>query len=230
MSIKENLNFIYQQISQTAIDSGRSPQEIKLIAVSKTKPIDMIKEASSAKQIAFGENYVQEALDKIRIMRKFKEIEWHFLGHLQKNKVKFCPGNFQWIHTVDSLELSQKIESRCALDNKIMNVLIQVNLSNESSKSGVRELDDVFRIAENILLCNFLKLRGLMTIPKPGLGEIKTRSVFEKIRKWKDRLEKEFNTSEVTELSMGMTADYKWAIREGATMIRVGSAIFGARD
>ena len=110
-----------------------------------------------------------------------------------------------------------------------MNVLIQVNLSKEDSKSGLYELDEVLKVAENISLGKFLKLRGLMTIHKPNLGEIETRKIFEKIRNWKDKLRVEFSNSEITELSMGMTADYNWAIKEGATMIRVGTAIFGSR-
>ena len=230
MSIKENLNSIQKKICQSATESGRSPQEIKLIAVSKTKPIEMVKEAISSNQIIFGENYVQEALDKIKKIGKIKEIEWHFLGHLQKNKAKFCPGNFQWLHTLDSIELSQKIEHHCTLNNKRMNVLIQVNLSKEYSKSGLKELADVQRVAEKIYLCKSLKLRGLMTIPKPDLGEIKTRKIFEKIRNWKEILQNDFKTSEISELSMGMTADYTWAIKEGATMVRLGTAIFGSRE
>ena len=230
MSVLENLNFVQKQINKTAIESGRSPHEIKLIAVSKTKPIELIREAFSVGQIAFGENYVQEALDKIKNFDCDQEIEWHFLGHLQKNKVKFCPDNFHWIHTVDSIELSKKLESHCALNNKIMNVLIQVNLSNEHSKSGLHEFEEVLRVAENISLGKFLKLRGLMTIPKPKLGEIKTRKIFEKIRNWRDKLRNEFSNLEINELSMGMTADYDWAIQEGATMIRLGTAIFGPRE
>ncbi len=230
MSIKEKLNSVKEKIIQSAIESGRSPHEIKLIAVSKKKPIEMIKEAISANQIIFGENYVQEALEKIKKIGKKQEIEWHFLGRLQKNKVKFCPGNFQWIHTLDSIELSQKIESHCTSNNKIMNVLIQVNLSQEDSKSGLKELSDVLRLAEKVSLCKSIKLRGLMSIPQPSLGEIKTRKIFEQIRNWKDILQNEFKTSEISELSIGMTTDYIWAIKEGATMIRLGTAIFGSRD
>ena len=111
-----------------------------------------------------------------------------------------------------------------------MNGLIQVNLSNEDSKYGLKEFDDVLKVAEKILLYKFLKIRGLMTIPKPNLGELKTRKIFEKMRNWKDKLKNEFNSSEISELSMGMTADYQWAIREGATIIRVGTAIFGSRE
>ncbi len=230
MSIKEKLNSVKEIITQSAIESGRSPHEIKLIAVSKKKPIEMIKEAISANQIIFGENYVQEALEKIKKIGKNQEIEWHFLGHLQKNKVKFCPGNFQWIHTLDSIELSQKIESHCTSNNKIMNVLIQVNLSQEDSKSGLKELSDILKLAEKVSLCKSIKLRGLMSIPQPNLGEIKTRKIFEQIRSWKDILQNEFKTTEISELSIGMTTDYIWAIKEGATMIRLGTAIFGSRD
>tara|TARA_B100000676_G_C17812323_1_gene698111 strand:+ start:68 stop:760 length:693 start_codon:yes stop_codon:yes gene_type:complete len=230
VSIKEKLNSVKEIITQSAIESGRSPHEIKLIAVSKKKPIEMIKEAISANQIIFGENYVQEALEKIKKIGKNQEIEWHFLGHLQKNKVKFCPGNFQWIHTLDSIELSQKIESHCTSNNKIMNVLIQVNLSQEDSKSGLKELSDILKLAEKVSLCKSIKLRGLMSIPQPNLGEIKTRKIFEQIRSWKDILQNEFKTTEISELSIGMTTDYIWAIKEGATMIRLGTAIFGSRD
>jgi hypothetical protein len=152
------------------------------------------------------------------------------IGHLQKNKVKFCPGNFQWIHSLESVELAKKLEARCALTNKNINVLIQVNLSQEESKSGLQEWDDILRLAESISDGQWLKFRGLMTIPAPNLGELTTRKIYEQIRKWRDKLQQEFDSPEITELSMGMTADYHWAIQEGATMIRVGTAIFGARD
>ena len=114
--------------------------------------------------------------------------------------------------------------------NKNINVLIQVNLSHEESKSGLQEWDDILRVAEAISAGQWLKLRGLMTIPAPNLGELKTRKIYEQIRKWRDKLRHELDSPEITELSMGMTADYHWAIQEGATMIRVGTAIFGSRD
>ena len=230
MSVKDSLVKVQQQITQAAIQSGRSPEEIKLIAVSKTKSVELIKEALAAKQTAFGENRIQEALGKIEVLRKSDQVEWHLIGHLQKNKVKYCPGNFQWIHSIESAELANKLESRCALINKDINVLIQVNLSREESKSGLQEWDDILRVAEAISAGQWLKLRGLMTIPAPNLGELKTRKIYEKIRKWRDKLRHELDSPEITELSMGMTADYHWAIQEGATMIRVGTAIFGSRD
>ena len=230
MSVKDNLALVQQQITQAAIQSGRTPEEIQLIAVSKTKPVELIKEALAAKQTAFGENRIQEAHGKIEILSNSPEIEWHLIGHLQKNKVKFCPGNFQWIHSVESVELANKLEARCALTNKNINVLIQVNLSREESKSGLQEWDDILRVAEAISAGQWLNFRGLMTIPAPNLGELKTRKIYEQIRKWRDKLQHELDSAEITELSMGMTADYHWAIQEGATMIRVGTAIFGSRD
>ncbi len=230
MSVKDNLALVQQQITQAAIQSGRTPEEIQLIAVSKTKPVELIKEALAAKQTAFGENRIQEAHGKIGMLSNSPEIEWHLIGHLQKNKVKFCPGNFQWIHSVESVELANKLEARCALTNKNINVLIQVNLSREKSKSGLQEWDDILRVAESISAGQWLKFRGLMTIPAPNFGELKTRKIYEQIRKWRDKLRHELDSAEITELSMGMTADYHWAIQEGATMIRVGTAIFGPRD
>jgi pyridoxal phosphate enzyme (YggS family) len=221
---------VQQQITQAAIQSGRTPEDIQLIAVSKTKSVELIKEALAAKQTAFGENRIQEALGKIEVLRKSDQVEWHLIGHLQKNKVKYCPGNFQWIHSIESAELANKLESRCALINKDINVLIQVNLSREESKSGLQEWDDILRVAESISAGKWLKLRGLMTIPAPNLGELKTRKIYEQIRRWRDKLQYELDSQEITELSMGMTADYHWAIQEGATMIRVGTAIFGSRD
>ncbi len=230
MSVKDNLALVQQQITQAAIQSGRTPEEIQLIAVSKTKPVELIKEALAAKQTAFGENRIQEAHGKIEMLSNSPEIEWHLIGHLQKNKVKFCPGNFQWIHSVESVELANKLEARCALTNKNINVLIQVNLSREKSKSGLQKWDDILRVAEAISAGQWLKFRGLMTIPAPNLGELKTRKIYEQIRKWRDKLQHELDSAEITELSMGMTVDYHWAIQEGATMIRVGTAIFGSRD
>ena len=230
MSVKDNLALVQQQITQAAIQSGRTPEEIQLIAVSKTKPVELIKEALAAKQTAFGENRIQEAHGKIEMLSNSPEIEWHLIGHLQKNKVKFCPGNFQWIHSVESVELANKLEARCALTNKNINVLIQVNLSREKSKSGLQKWDDILRVAESISAGQWLKFRGLMTIPAPNFGELKTRKIYEQIRKWRDKLRHELDSAEITELSMGMTADYHWAIQEGATMIRVGTAIFGSRD
>ncbi len=229
VSIKDNLTVVQQQLSQAATEAGRSPEDIQLIAVSKTKPAEMINEAVLANHTAFGENMVQEAISKMSALNNIDNIEWHLIGHLQKNKVKFCPGNFQWIHSIDSIELAKKLEERCALKQQNINVLIQVNLSQEKSKYGVQQLDELFQLAETLHAGQWIKLRGLMTIPAPDLGETSTRKLFEKLRMWRDQLQNELDAPEITELSMGMTADFQWAIQEGATMIRLGAAIFGSR-
>ena len=229
VSIKDNLAVVQQQLSQAATEAGRSPEDIQLIAVSKTKPAEMINEAVLANHTAFGENMVQEAISKMSALNNIDNIEWHLIGHLQKNKVKFCPGNFQWIHSIDSIELAKKLEERCALKQQNINVLIQVNLSQEKSKYGVQQLDELFQLAETLHAGQWLKLRGLMTIPAPDLGETSTRKLYKKLRMWRDQLQNELDSPEINELSMGMTADFQWAIQEGATMIRLGTAIFGSR-
>ena len=230
MSIKDNIAIVQQQLKQAAIQSGRTQEDIRLIAVSKTKSTEMILQALAAGQIAFGENRVQEALGKIEALTENPLIEWHLIGHLQKNKVKFCPGKFQWIHTLDSTELAEKLEARSAFAQKKINVLLQVNLSQEITKSGLHDWEDILQVSETILSGKWLKLRGLMTIPAPNIGETPTRKIYEKLRVWRDKLQQELDSAEITELSMGMTADFHWAIQEGATMIRVGSAIFGERN
>ena len=230
MPIKDNISIVQQQLKQAAIQSGRTPEDIRLIAVSKTKSTEMILKALAAGQIAFGENRVQEALGKIEALTENPLVEWHLIGHLQKNKVKFCPGKFQWIHTLDSTELAEKLEARSAFAQKKINVLLQVNLSQEITKSGLHDWEDILQVSETILSGKWLKLRGLMTIPAPNIGETPTRKIYEKLRVWRDKLQQELDSAEITELSMGMTADFHWAIQEGATMIRVGSAIFGERN
>jgi len=228
--IKDNISIVQQQLKQAAIQSGRTPEDIRLIAVSKTKSTELILQALAAGQIAFGENRVQEALGKIEALTENPLLEWHLIGHLQKNKVKFCPGKFQWIHTLDSTELAEKLEARSAFALKKINVLLQVNLSREITKSGLHDWEDILQVSETILSGKWLKLRGLMTIPAPNMGETPTRKIYEKLRVWRDKLQQELDSAEITELSMGMTADFHWAIQEGATMIRVGSAIFGERN
>ena len=227
--IKDNLALVRQNLRIATIEAGRSPDEIQLIAVSKTKPVPMIKEAVMANHYAFGENMVQEAINKISALNNINNVEWHMIGHLQKNKIKFCPGNFQWIHSIDSIALAKKLEDRCALKREKINVLIQVNLSQDKSKFGVQQLDELFKLAEILHAGQWLKLRGLMTIPEPDLGEAYTRKIFEKLRIWKDLLQQELVSPEINELSMGMSADFQWAIQEGATMIRLGTTIFGPR-
>ena len=164
VSIKDNLAVVQQQLSQAATEAGRSPEDIQLIAVSKTKPAEMINEAVLANHTAFGENMVQEAINKMSALNNIDNIEWHMIGHLQTNKVKFCPGNFQWIHSIDSIELVKKLEERCALKQQNINVLIQVNLSQEKSKFGVQQLVELFQLAETLHAGHWIKLLSLIHI------------------------------------------------------------------
>lgn len=189
----------------------------------------MIQDAVDRGHLIFGENRVQEALPKIEALREVPGIEWHLVGHLQKNKARFCVGNFQWLHSLDTLELAHKLEQRCDARKQPLNLLIQLNLSAEDSKSGLSGWEELLPLAEKVQELKWLKLRGLMTMPAPNLGETRTRQSFSKLRELRDRLRQSLANPDISELSMGMTADFEWAILEGATMIRVGSAIFGAR-
>ena len=198
MPIKDNISIVQQQLKQAAIQSGRTPEDIRLIAVSKTKSTEMILQALAAGQISFGENRGQEALGKIEALTKNPLVEWHLIGHLQKNKVKFCPGKFQLIHTLDSTELAEKLEARSAFVQKKINVLLQVNLSQEITKSGLHDWEDILQVSETILSGKWLKLRGLMTIPAPNIGETPTRKIYEKLRVWRDKLQQELDSAEIT--------------------------------
>ncbi len=226
--IQNSLTILQENILQAAHKSGRTPEEIQVVAVSKTHPVSTIEQAVGAGQVIFGENRMQEALKKIPALPA--SLEWHFIGHLQKNKARYCPGKFQWIHSVDSAELVQMLEKRCANTQQKMKALVQVNLSKESTKGGVWEWEALRHLAENLLSCQWLEWKGLMTIAAPKAGETEIRRTFSTLYQWKEKLVQEFgNQKDCTELSMGMSSDYGWAIEEGATLIRIGSAIFGER-
>ncbi|MEE2716989.1 MAG: YggS family pyridoxal phosphate-dependent enzyme [SAR324 cluster bacterium] len=228
-SVADALAAIQARIAEATRQSGRPTEAVRLIAISKTKPPELLREAIAAGQVVFGENRMQEALDKMEALSDAPNLEWHLVGHLQKNKAKFCPGRFHWLHSVDSADLVTRLEARCAEAEWPLQVLLQANLSQEDSKSGLHDWSGIQRLAEQLLGCRWLKFRGLMAIPAPNLGEVETRRLFAQLRNWRDQLRQEFEAPDCTELSMGMTADFEWAIREGSTMVRVGSAIFGAR-
>ena len=228
-SVAEALASLQDRIAEATRKSGRDADAVRLIAISKTKPPELLRQAVEAGQLVFGENRVQEALEKIEALSDVPSLEWHLVGHLQKNKAKFCPGRFHWLHSADSADLIARLESRCAEAEWPMQVLLQANLSHEASKSGLHDWPGIQRLAEQVLECQWLRLRGLMAIPAPDLGEVETRRLFAKLRGWRDQLQQGLDVLDCTELSMGMTADFEWAILEGATMVRVGSAVFGAR-
>ena len=229
MSLKERLTELSAELSELATQAGRSPEEIKLIAVSKTHPSELIAEAFQAGQVRFGENRVQEASEKIERLQN-PGIEWHLIGHLQKNKARFCPGRFDWIHSVDSQELLELLEKQCALQSQPIQILLQANLSQEDSKSGVSDYNNLCRLLEKTQGCQWLRCRGLMTMAAATDDANKIRKTFSQLRTWLEKLRNEFTLTTFTELSMGMSSDYRIAIAEGATMVRLGTALFGERN
>ena len=229
MSLKERLTELSTELAELATQAGRSPEEIKLIAVSKTHPSELIAEAFQAGQVRFGENRVQEASEKIERLQN-PGIEWHLIGHLQKNKARFCPGRFDWIHSVDSQELLELLEKQCALQRQPIQILLQANLSQEDSKSGVSDYDNLCRLLEKTQGCQWLRCRGLMTMAAATDDANKIRKTFSQLRTWLEKLRNEFTLTTFTELSMGMSSDYRIAIAEGATMVRLGTALFGERN
>jgi pyridoxal phosphate enzyme (YggS family) len=229
-SISSNLAYLKRHIQQIANQSGRSAEEITLVAVSKTRTLDDVKLAIEAGQKDFGENTIQDALTKIPELEA-TDARWHFIGHLQSNKAKQIPGNFHWIHSVDSLKLAQKLShamEKSPVDEPL-NCLIQVNVVAEASKSGLNS-GDVVPFVERLLSLELprLRWRGLMTIGVQG-DDKQTRTAFIDLRHLLEQCQQEFALVDFNQLSMGMTKDYPIAIEEGATLIRVGTAIFGHR-
>lgn len=229
-SITRRLRAVKDEIGEIAQRSGRAPGAVRLIAVSKTFPAGAIEAACAAGHSDFGESTVQEALPKLATLAD-RAITWHFIGHLQSNKAKHIPGNFAWLHALDSIALAQRL-SRVALDrNATLNALIEVNITGDPRKHGVApaELPRLLEALRAVALpC--VSLRGLMTIgPYPADGAAR-HAAFAQLRSLRDACVHNFGLQEFSELSMGMSADYREAILEGATMVRVGSAIFGERD
>lgn len=228
MGIKDGLELVYDKIDESCLRAKRSSEEVQLIAVSKKKPVSMIVEAFHFGQVNFGENYVQEAVEKIDKCNLGERASWHFIGHLQKNKVKFIKDKFDYIHSVDSLGLIQELENRSEYEQKI---LLQINLVNEASKSGVA-VESVPSFLESMQeISSKVTLAGLMFMPPFVTNAEENRSLFARVYElsvdWKKYLGDRHNLSE---LSMGTSQDYHVAIEEGATFVRVGSNIFGSRD
>jgi hypothetical protein len=227
MSIADKLARIQERINRAALRCGRQPEDIRLVAVSKTVPLERIREAVSAGPTILGENYIQEAREKIALIGI--EAEWHFIGHLQSNKAKFAAELFSLIHSVDRVSLAQELNKEAGKRNKILPVLIQVNISGEETKTGIDPSGTRQLVQQAALLPN-LSVQGLMTMP-PWFGDPEeARPYFRALRKLRDELagEKIPNVS-LKELSMGMSGDFEVAIEEGATLVRVGTAIFGER-
>lgn len=219
----KNLAEVKKQIAQAAEKAGRNADEIKLVAVSKTHSVEKINEAIAAGAAAFGENKIQEAEGKITGIGREKA-EWHLIGHLQSNKARKAVKLFDVIHTLDSIELAERLERICLEENRAeLSVFVQVDLANEATKNGVRK-EDLPQIIEFLKTCKHLKFDGMMLIPPYFEDLEKVRPFFRKLRELRDA------HLPNGELSMGMSHDFAVAIEEGATVIRVGTAIFGERE
>lgn len=230
----ENIGIIQKEINNSALKSGRSPEDITLIAITKTVSAEEIKQAIDLGVKIFGENRVQEAKEKITILKEHfldkdisKKIEWHLVGHLQKNKVKFAVELFDVIHSVDSVELAEEMDKHAKKINKKQKVLVQVKLGTEETKHGILK-ENLLQLIQEIARMENLDLSGLMTIPPFFDDPEMARPFFRNLRELKDEINaKGFG---LKELSMGMTNDFKTAIEEGATMVRIGTGIFGQRQ
>lgn len=227
MTISTNLANISGRIRAAAIKSGRDPAQIRLVAVSKTRPAADITAAFLAGQCIFGENYIQELVPKLVEVRE--PVQWHFIGHLQSNKVKYIVGRVALIHTVDRISLAQEINRQWGKLGKVCDVLIQVNISGEATKSGTTE-DGALQLVREAALLPHIRVRGLMTMP-PFFDDPETaRPYFAELRRLSEIVAaQEIPGVEMMELSMGMSGDFEAAVQEGATLVRVGTAIFGAR-
>jgi hypothetical protein len=215
-------------IKEAAIGSGRDPETIHLVSVSKTIPADRIKEAIEAGVTILGENYVQEAREKFNVLAAYA-VSWHFIGHLQTNKAKYAVRLFDLIHSIDSIKLARELNKQAHKINKIQDILIQVNISQESTKSGAY-VEAVFELIDSISALNNLRVRGLMTLPPFFNAPEKVRPYFSALRDLRSQLQKHrWHNVAMQELSMGMTGDFQAAIEEGATLVRIGTAIFGQR-
>ena len=233
MSIAENLKKLKMQISETCAKAGRSAQSCSLIAVAKTKPVSQILEAVSAGQIEFGENYVQEAVAKISDPSlAAKPLLWHFIGNLQSNKAHQVVGHFTLVHSVDRLSIAQAISKEAQKKNLIQNILMQINVGDEESKSGI-SIDEAPKLFEQILELKNLRLCGLMGLPPLVEDVFEQRAYFRILREFMKNYSEKLSDSQKTDfkiLSMGTTHDFESAIFEGATHVRIGTAIFGARE
>lgn len=225
--VQEQLNEVRQKIVQACERAGRNPSEVKLIAVSKTKPVSMIEEAIAYGQTVFGENKVQELCDKIPQLPA--NLEWHLIGHLQRNKVKYIVDKVALIHSVDTVRLAKQISQEAVKAGVTVQILLEVNVAREESKFGFME-EEVEEAVREIAAFPNIQIVGLMTIAPFVADPEENRIYFKKLHQLcVDINKKNIDNIRMSELSMGMTGDYEVAIEEGATMVRVGTGIFGTR-
>lgn len=228
MTIRENMRAVEDRIAAACQEAGRKPEDVTLIAVSKTKPVEMLREAYECGCRDFGENKVQELLDKYEVMPR--DIRWHMIGHLQRNKVKYIVDKVYLIHSVDSLRLAEEISKEAGKKNVCVNILVEVNVANEETKFGTT-CEDAKQLVQDIAKLPNICVKGLMTIAPFVENAEKNRPFFSNLKKISvDIMEENIDNITMENLSMGMTGDYEVAVSEGATCVRVGTGIFGARQ
>ena len=228
--IAGNLQAVEATITDAVKASERTRSDVQLLAVSKTFPAQAVLDAMAAGQLAFGENYLQEALDKIASVAQAQPdaaVEWHFIGPIQSNKTRPIAASFAWVHTVERLKIAQRLSEQRPPELGPLNICLQVNISGEASKSGASP-DELPALAREVAQLPNLRLRGLMAIPEPTTDEAEQRAAFARVRALFDALRADGLALDT--LSMGMSGDMAAAIAEGATIVRIGSAIFGARN
>ena len=226
--MKDRLERVQERIRRTARACSRPETDIRLVAVSKTMPVEIVKKAIESGMTDFGENYIQEAREKISTLSTYP-VTWHYIGHLQSNKAKYAVRMFDLIHSVDSLKLAKELDKCAQKIDKRQDILIQVNVAKEDSKSGVY-VEDTSRLLKDISQLANIAVKGLMTMPPYFNAPEKVRPFFAALRQLRDQIKNEtIPNISMAELSMGMTGDFEAAIEEGATMVRVGTAIFGER-
>ena len=229
-SISDNLQAVSADIRAAALASGRDPQQLCLLAVSKTFPADAVIDAAEAGQHCFGENYLQEALEKIQEVQVKKpqlQLEWHFIGPIQSNKTRPIAEHFAWVHSVDREKIAQRLSEQRPAELPALNICLQVNISGEASKSGVLP-GEALALAQKVVLLPGLQLRGLMAVPEASDDEQVQRQAFRQLKQLSDSIQAAGIALDT--LSMGMSSDMHAAIAEGSTMLRIGTAIFGNRN
>lgn len=227
--ISKHLNVIKERIHAATQIVGRPNGSVRLLAVSKTQTSSSVEEAVRSGQFEFGENYLQEGIDKIQALSHLREkIQWHLIGPLQSNKTKLAAENFDWVQSVDRLKIAQRLSEQRSSNLPLLNVCVQINISAEESKSGISE-NEALELCEAIAKLPHLNLRGLMAIPQPGSGNTPLKAMHDLFIKIKNRLHEQGLASSFDTLSLGMSDDLELAISEGSTMVRIGTAIFGSR-
>jgi pyridoxal phosphate enzyme (YggS family) len=233
-NIRENYHHTLDQIATSARKSGRSPEDVRLVVVTKSQPLEIVQAAIEAGVRILGENYPEEGVTKIQSLAHQSGVEWHMIGHVQSRKAKLVAEHFELLHSLDSLKLAQRLDRFAAEGGRLLPVLLEFNVGGEESKSGWDASDDsrwdlLFPDIRSILDLPNLRVHGLMTMPPLETDPEDSRRFFQRLRLLRDRFASAFPLADWHELSMGTSADYTFAVEEGATLVRVGTAIVGAR-